>query len=97
MIKLLSLIFLGALVSCGGPQGFWPDPSDSQTVYKTEPAVAEAFSYELRTRSCSTGKHSFGTFEAACDALKDDALNKDCAEEKREELFTNSACPGDFT
>ena len=101
MKKLSLIIALSFLVSCGkAPSDIWPDQNQDKTVYKTEPATAEAYSYELLSRSCetgSTGKHSFASFEQACDGLVDDALNKECALDEREELFVNSQCPGVFT
>lgn len=97
MKSLWCLILLGLFVSCGNPTDLLPNPEGNQTIYKTEPAQAEAYSYELRTLSCSTGKHSFETFEAVCGALKDHELNKECALEKREDLFINSQCPGNFS
>jgi hypothetical protein len=94
---LLLILSLSTLVSCGNPSEIWPDPSANKTVYKVEPAEAEAYSYELRTDSCSTGKHSFGSFDNACKALNDNELNKECALSEREELFNNSQCVGNFT
>ena len=90
------IISLSALVSCGSPEQLWPSSND-KTVYKVEAAEPEAYSYELRTRECSTGEHKFATFENACQGLLDASLNNECAEEKRKELFTTSQCPGQFT
>ena len=94
---LLIILSLCTLVSCGDTSKIWPDPGANKTVYKVEPAQVEAYTYELRTRSCSTGKHSFASFQTACDALLDHELNNQCAVDKREELFINSQCPGNFT
>jgi len=99
MKKFIALLmFSSLLASCGSPEDFIQDPrGNDKTIYKTQPAEAEAFTYELRSKSCSTGKHSFGSFENACKALIDEELNNECAIEKREELFLNSDCPGNFT
>lgn len=99
-MKMLSQIILLSimLISCGSPTDYIKDPrGEAPTVYKVIPAEAEGYSYELRSTSCSTGKHSFGSFEKACEGLVDDDLNNQCAFEKREELFVNSECPGNFS
>lgn len=99
MMKAISILclFIG-LCSCGSPTDYIKDPRGEQpTVYKTNPAEAEGYSYELRSSTCSTGEQNFTSFELACEGLKDEALNNDCALEKREELFINSECPGNFS
>jgi hypothetical protein len=62
-----------------------------------EPAVSEDYSYEFKGSKCTTDEHKFQTFKLACEALKNDSLNNDCASNKREELFDNSQCQGNFT
>lgn len=90
---LLSVLFL--FISCG-KDGI-TIPKKVVTVYKVEPAVAEDYSYEFTKAKCTTDKQNFGTFILACDGLKNHVLNNECAEDKREELFINSECPGDFS
>jgi hypothetical protein len=91
-MKILLLLLPLVLVSCGKENSLWPQKVQVQSVNPAEP---ELYSYELSTRRCSTGKHTFNTLAKACDALKNDQLNNDCAIEKREELF-QSSCPGTF-
>ena len=67
-----------------------------KTVMKVEPAQEEAYSYQLSSKGCSTGTHEFQSFLAACQGLRDDDLNNNCALEEREELFINSECQGAF-
>ena len=84
------------LVSCG-KDSFINPYGTQQTVYKVEPAATEDYSYEFGDQVCSTGKQSFITFKQACDGLKDEQLNNECAGEQRAELFTISSCPGSFS
>ena len=91
---LIILTFL-SLFSCGNPKkalGLEP-----KKIQKIEPAGPEEYSYQLHDGGCSTGEHSFTTFDQACNALKDDELNRQCAYEQREELFINAECAGDFS
>lgn len=39
----------------------------------------KGFSYDFTDNGCHTGKHEFSTVEEMCAALKNDALNKNCA------------------
>lgn len=84
-----------SFVSCGNDNSLWP--TDSQMSSSIEPAQAEMYSYEFYGSKCSTELQSFETFERACEALKNDELNNNCANNKREELFISSACEGSFT
>lgn len=67
-----------------------------EVVLNIDPAQAEDYSYEFSTLKCTTGIQSFDTFVAACNGLKDDALNDNCAQAKRQQLFESENCPGSF-
>jgi hypothetical protein len=96
MIKgLIRFILLVGFVSCGKQQSLWP--TNSEATIQIKPAVSEQYSYEFRGSSCTTNVHKFETFDKACEGLKDDTLNNDCASNKREELFISSSCSGDFS
>lgn len=94
MKKLSLLLTLMIFISCGKDSPLIPG-SDTVT-YKYEPAEGEEYSYELRGTACTTGVHTYTTFEEVCSALTDEELNNSCAEDKRIELFTNEECPGSF-
>lgn len=82
-------------MSCGKDGSFVP--TQQETIYKVEPAKQEGYSYEFTKRKCTTGKQEFETFIKACNGLKNESLNNECAAESREELFETSQCPGNFT
>jgi len=90
------MLFLITLVSCGkdGPLG---SGGEKKIIYKITPAEKEKYTYEFYNENCSTGAQMFETFFEACDGLVDHELNKECALEDREELFSNAHCPGDFS
>ena len=52
----------------------------------------ESFEYDFTQNDCATGKKSFSSRDALCDALKDDAANGFCAREMRYEYFKTN-CP----
>ena len=81
-MRVLILIALTVLVSCGKPE----------VTYVVKPAEAEQYSYELKNRSCTTGEQSFSTLAKTCEGLMDDKLNNDCARDEREELFESHDC-----
>lgn len=56
----------------------------------------ERFSYSLTYNNCPTGKKTFSSQQAMCDALKDDSENNYCAREMRREKFDSDACAGNF-
>lgn len=85
---LLSFIACGKNSSLPGQQ--------NEQAYYIEPAIAEKYSYEFVSRSCTTGKQSYATFKEVCNALKDDETNNNCAFEKRVQLFEISDCEGEF-
>jgi hypothetical protein len=95
MKNLLLLITVFIFISCGQAQQLVD--GEQTTIYKVSPAEAENYSYELRARSCSTGKHESESFTGICESLLDHSLNKECALEEREELFVNSECAGNFS
>ncbi|MBC7740877.1 MAG: hypothetical protein H7061_01685 [Bdellovibrionaceae bacterium] len=49
-------------------------------------------SYSLEENGCSTETHTFSSQDAMCDGLRDDALNKHCAQSLRYDKFKNE-CP----
>lgn len=83
MKNLIILLPLVLLVSCGKQKKIIP------------PAMPEMYEYGFNTKECSTGQHNFFTLDEACDALKKDSLNNNCASEEREKLY-KSSCSGDF-
>jgi hypothetical protein len=95
MNKLILITFSLIFLSCGQAQELVQ--GEQTTIYKVSPAEAENYSYELRSNSCSTGKHESESFTGICKNLLDNTLNKDCALEEREELFINSECSGNFS
>jgi hypothetical protein len=95
MNKIFFLLVIINLISCGKDSPL--TPGRSETIYKVEPAQAEDYSYEFTKRDCTTGVQAFQTLIQACDGLRNNDLNNECAKEKREELFVNSKCSGDFT
>lgn len=87
MRSLLCLFFLiGSLTSCGDnkPPGVLSDNGTFSYEYTLEGDV-----------NCTTGKQEFPTRHAMCEALKNDALNRNCAEELRKGYFEKH-CP-EFT
>ncbi|MFT6630715.1 MAG: hypothetical protein ACJAS4_000657 [Bacteriovoracaceae bacterium] len=92
---IVSIIALLIFISCGKDGTFIP--TQQETIYKVEPATQEGYSYEFTKRDCTTGKQDFETFVMACNGLKDESLNSECAIENREELFITSQCPGSFS
>lgn len=84
------LILLLLLHSCGGN----PFSKSSGHDSSEELIEAESYSYELREKDCSTGPHSFETFNETCRALKNDELNNGCAKKERDDLFKKSECSG---
>lgn len=54
------------------------------------------WTYSLDVNGCQTGSHSFGSIEAYCDGLEDNALNNNCAQSARASLFASN-CPGVFS
>lgn len=95
-MKLFFILSLFLVVtSCGKPENLWP--MKTKAAQNIEPANPEQYSYELKANSCTTGKHEFESFTLACEALKNHELNNDCALAKREELFVNAECFGDFS
>ncbi len=61
-----------------------------------KPDAFKGFRYEINEtingKKCTTGKREFATFEAYCKGLLDDALNKNCARETREETYEAAGC-----
>lgn len=53
----------------------------------------ESFSYDLTYNDCKTEKHTFSSKQEMCDGLKDESLNKGCAQQLREDYFKLN-CPG---
>lgn len=51
-----------------------------------------AYSYDFNVNGCATGEKSFSSREAMCDALTNDSLNNNCAENERYTKFL-SDCP----
>ena len=47
----------------------------------------ESFEYDFTQNNCPTGKKSFSSRDAMCDALKNDDANNFCARELRYEYF----------
>ncbi len=56
---------------------------------------SERYSYELKS-DCSTGKQTFSSFEALCDGLRNEFLNKGCSRDLRRNEFRSLRCPGIF-
>ncbi len=52
-----------------------------------------AYSYDFNVNGCATGEKNFSSREAMCDALTNDSLNNNCAENERYTKFL-SDCPG---
>ena len=52
-----------------------------------------AYSYNFNVNGCNTGEQNFSTREAMCNALTNDSLNNNCAENERYTKFL-SDCPG---
>jgi hypothetical protein len=48
---------------------------------------SEDLSYDFEYNGCKTGKHSFASKAAMCDALQDDFLNKGCAYDMRKDFY----------
>lgn len=93
-MKILTLILISlTFISCGKVDDL---VHGGKTTLKVEPAKEEPYSYELIGKSCHTGEHEFGTFQAVCQGLRDNNLNQGCAEGEREDLFINSECEGSF-
>lgn len=83
---LVLLLFIG----CGEESVF----QEQSQVKKMSPVKGEPYSYRLdgkdqNDKDCTTGGHSFDDLEGVCNALKNDALNKFCASDKRETLYQN--------
>lgn len=95
MKYLLILFFSFSIVSCGKQIESLIPTVETQAI-QVESAVAEKYSYEFRTKSCSTGNHKASTFIEICISLKNHSLNNECADEEREVLFLNSECPGNY-
>ncbi len=51
-----------------------------------------AYSYDFNVNGCATGEKNFSSLEAMCDALTNDSLNNNCAENERYTKFL-SDCP----
>jgi hypothetical protein len=92
---LTSLLLILSFVSCGKQLESLIPEQETQEL-QVDSAVSEKYSYEFRTRNCSTGNHKGSTLVNICISLKDNELNKDCAHDEREVLFENSSCPGIF-
>jgi hypothetical protein len=95
MRTLIYLLFLLSFVSCGKEISSLIPEQKAQDI-QVDSAVSEKYSYEFRTRSCSTGSHQGSTLVDICLTLKNNDLNEDCAHDEREVLFENSSCPGIF-
>jgi hypothetical protein len=54
---------------------------------------SQSYTYALTLNGCDTGSHSFSSHDAYCNALKNDALNNNCAASLRYDTFKNE-CPG---
>lgn len=91
-MKLLFIILPFLFISCGKETVPWQTQIQVQSLTPAEPVD---YTYELETKSCSTGKHQYDTLIEICEALKNNKLNNNCALEERENLFVSS-CPGDF-
>lgn len=85
MNKLLLITLSLAFIGCGKDAMPWS--KDKVYIKSTPPAEAEMYSYELSRGACSTGSHSFHTITEVCQALLDEDLNRQCAEEERLELY----------
>ena len=95
MKTILLFIFCSFLISsCGKDSPF--KTTKSNTVYKSDPAVREKFTYDFTDSGCSTGEQQFSNLIDACIGLKSPELNKSCATEDRKVLFENTGCPGQF-
>ena len=57
---------------------------------------SKSLSYEYEVNGCSTGKQTFDSEEALCEALKSESLNNGCAQDLRELEFQAKQCPGNF-
>lgn len=67
-----------------------------QTFKETDPYLTEKpdagstkppTGYDFEQRGCFTGRHDFKTTEEMCVALKDNAINKGCAIQLRDDFF----------
>lgn len=84
-MKLLNVLFLFLLVSCGQEGTPWnPDVVKVQSV---TPAESELYSYEFSTRNCTTGKKEFSTLQDACKALLNEEFNNHCQKNQRYHLY----------
>lgn len=92
---LINTAIILLFVSCGKDGSFIP--TQKETIYKVDPAEQEDYSYEFTKRKCTTGKQYFETFLSACNGLKNESLNNECAQESRKELFESAKCPGEFS
>tara|TARA_Y100000385_G_C13000479_1_gene596961 strand:+ start:180 stop:470 length:291 start_codon:yes stop_codon:yes gene_type:complete len=95
MRNFVILAFLSAfMVSCGQNSNVWP--TSEASIESVEPATSENYTYQFSGFRCNTGPQSAATFSEICSALKNDELNQGCAQDKREELYINAECPGNF-
>lgn len=84
-----ALIIVLALARCGSTD------SDSG-VSGGSKSSSSTYKYEFSENGCNTGKQEFSSLEALCDGLKNDSLNKGCAESLRKKHFESSGCSGSF-
>ncbi|MEN0058382.1 MAG: hypothetical protein AAGB31_06070 [Bdellovibrio sp.] len=87
IIPLLSLtLLLGACSDGGGGNAAAPVPTTTVPPMSVPDATGN-FGYEYTISGCTTGKHTFTSKKAYCNALVNDSLNKNCAREMRVEMY----------
>ncbi|MCB0411622.1 MAG: hypothetical protein KDD22_03805 [Bdellovibrionales bacterium] len=70
---------------------------------KNQERVEELYgSYEAKTDKCTTDRHVFSSdnedkmFEDLCSALRNQSLNRNCAESERGALYASASCQGQW-
>jgi hypothetical protein len=84
------------MVSCGQFENFVNSKIEDEYYKQTLPDIEyPGFSYSFRDFGCTTGQHEFSTKREACENLLNNEVNRDCAREKRKDLYTLE-CGTDF-
>lgn len=70
--------------------------SGCDAVNKAAKSSESSLSYDLTVNGCATGSHSFSSLDSYCAGLQNNALNNNCAQTSRGDLFYQN-CSGTFT
>lgn len=96
---LINSVLIVLFVSCGKVDFKKLTEFNKQDIIATQSQVAQElpYAYKFSGTDCTTNLQENSTLNGICESLKNDELNNNCAEDKREEIFVKESCPGSFS